>query len=270
MLGSSRGAFAEGHDAFVRVTSSDADPMVLAGDLFAVSATLDSSAALRRAIVDPSREPSARQGLAKRLFGGKITDAALEVLTSLAGGRWAADRDFTDSVENLAVEAAVVSADRAGRLDDLEDELFRFGRVVDGNHPLREAVTDRSRSAADKATLVATLLGDKVGPETQLLTRQAVVAPRGRRFDRAVEVYEAIAAKRREELTATVTSAVALDPTQRARLGAALSEIYGRQVQLNLAVDPEVLGGIRVAIGDEVVDGTILRRLDDARRRLAG
>lgn len=270
MIGSSRDAFARGRDTFLQVVGSGVDKMALAQDLFGMTAALDSSAGLRRALVDPSREPATKTALVTRLFDGKVSDGALIVASGLCAGRWAADRDFTDSVENLAVEAVVWAAEDAGRLDDLEDELFRFGRVVDGNTALRDAVTDPSRSGEDKAVLVEDLLSDKVGPEMQLLARQSVLAPRGRRFDRVVEAYEAIAARRREELTATVTTAVPLDASQRERLGRALSEIYGRQVQLNVAIDPEVLGGIRIQIGDEVVDGTILRRLDSARRRLAG
>lgn len=244
--------------------------MTLAGDLFGVSAALESSAGLRRALVDPSREPAAKTALLTRLFDGKVVEPALIVVVALAHGRWANDRDFTDSVENLAVEAVVWAAQDAGRLGDLEDELFRFGRVVDGNHALRDALSDPARTGHDKAALVEELLGDKVGPEMRLLARQSVLAPRGRRFDRVIEVYEAIAARRRQELTATVTTAVPLDPAQLQRLGRALQDIYGKAVQLNLAVDSAVLGGIRVQIGDEVVDGTILRRLDTARRHLTG
>jgi F-type H+-transporting ATPase subunit delta len=270
MIGSSREAWARAHDTFVQVVGSEIDAMALASDLFGMSSALDSSAGLRRALVDPARDAASKTRLVTRLFDGKVSDGALIVLSSLSAGRWATDRDFTDTVESFAVEAVVRAAQSAGRLDDLEDELFRFGRVVDGNTALRAAITDPSRSGKDKAALVDDLLGTKVGPETRLLARQSVLAPRGRRFDRVVEAYGAIAARRRDELTAMVTTAVALDPAQRERLARALGEIYGRAVQLNVAMDPGVLGGIRIQVGDEVVDGTILRRLETARRRLAG
>ena len=142
--------------------------------------------------------------------------------------------------------------------------------MVTGNTGLREALWDRGRSAADKETLIGRLVQGKVAPETLRLARQAVHAPRGRHFDRVLETYVAVAAKRREQLTAVVTAAVPLDDTQRHRLAQALSGIYGKSVQVNVVLDPEVVGGIRVQVGDEVVDGTILRRLEEARRLLAG
>jgi F-type H+-transporting ATPase subunit delta len=86
-----------------------------------------------------------------------------------------------------------------------------------------------------------------------------------------LEQYVAAVARRREQLTAIVTTAVDLDERQRERLAAALSSYYGgKDVHLNIVLDPSVLGGIRVQIGDDVVDGTILRRLEEARRLLAG
>ncbi len=88
--------------------------------------------------------------------------------------------------------------------------------------------------------------------------------------NRTLELYLALAAKRREQLTAVVIAAVPLDETQRHRLAAALQGIYGKPVQLQLVIDEKVVGGIRVQIGDEVVDGTILSKLEGARRHFAG
>lgn len=270
MQGSSRGALVAGHDALAAALRSGQDWSVLAEDLFGVSATLDSSASLRRALADPSRDAAARRGLAAALFGGRVGEAAAEVLAALASQRWSQERDLADTVEELAVETVLASAEAGGRLDALEDELFRFGRVVAGSPDLREAVTDRHAEGSAKAGLVDVLLRDKTGTETIRLARQAVLAPRGRRFDRIIERYLTLAARRREQLTATVLAATPLDEEQRHRLAAALGGIYERTVQVNVVLDPEVIGGLRVQVGDEVVDGTILARLEDARRRLAG
>src|SRR4029079_913608 len=139
MQGSSRAAFAAGHDAFAAALGSGADRSALGEDLFAVTAALDSSAALRRALVDPSRSVAAKQALADGLFGPKVSAAATDVLKVLVSQRWADDQDLGDAIESLAVEAVVVSAEANGRLDDLEDELFRFGRVVAADPGLREA-----------------------------------------------------------------------------------------------------------------------------------
>jgi F-type H+-transporting ATPase subunit delta len=268
MRGSSRAAFAAGHEAFVAALGSGAYGSALAGDLFGVTGALDSSASLRRALVDPSRDAAAKRGLVQGLFGSRISTAAASVLNALVAGHWADDQDLGDATETLAVEALVASAEADGRLDALESDLFRFGRVVAADSGLRDALSAQGGDDNVKAALVETLLQGKASTETIRLARQAAVAPRGRRFGRVLESYLAVAARRREQLTATVTAAVPLDDAQRQRLVRALSAIYDGPVQINIVLDPAVVGGIRVQVGDEVVDGTILRRLQEAERAL--
>lgn len=266
MQGSSRAAARAARDAFGTSLDSGADLRILAEDLFGITAALDENAALRRALADPSREGPAKAELVRRLFSGRVSAAAGALLEMLVAQRWSAERDLSDTLESLAVEAVVASAERAGRADQVEDELFRFERIVAGNPALRDALTDRRADVRSKERVVARLLAGRASDETIRLARQAVLAPRGRRFDRVLEGYLAVAATRREELAATVTTAVDLDVRQRERLVAALSRHYGKPVHLNVVLDPSVVGGIRVQVGDDVVDGTILRRLEEARR----
>jgi F-type H+-transporting ATPase subunit delta len=268
MQGSSRAAFAAGHDAFATALGSGADGSALAEDLFGVTTTLDSSVSLRRALVDPSRDATAKRALVQALFGTRISAAATGLLGDLVSQRWADDPDLGDALESLAVEAVVATAEGAGQLDALEDDLFRFGRVVAADSGLRDALSAHGGDENVKAALVEALLKGKASAQTIRLVRQAAIFPRGRRFGRVLESYLAVAARRREQLTATVTAAVALDEAQRQRLAQALSRIYHRAVQITVVLDPAVVGGIRVQVGDEVVDGTILRRLQEAERAL--
>jgi F-type H+-transporting ATPase subunit delta len=268
MQGSSRAAFAAGHHAFAAALGTGADGSALAEDLFAVTGALDSSASLRRALVDPSRDASAKSGLVEGLFGPKIGAAAASVLDALVSQHWADDQDLGDATESLAVEALVASAEAGGRLDALEDDLFRFGRVVAADTGLRDALSAHGGDQSVKAALVETLLQGKASTETIRLARQGALWPRGRRYGRVLESYLAVAARRREQLTATVTAAFPLGEVQAQRLALALSRIYSRAVQVNVVLDPGVVGGIRVQVGDEVVDGTILRRLQEAERAL--
>src|SRR6476659_7290428 len=157
MRGSSRAAFAAGHDAFVAVLGGGADWTALAEDLFGITAALDASASLRRALADPSREASAKRERVGRLFGGKVGDAALSVLSELVAQRWSEERDLTDSLERLGVETVTASAEAGRRLDTLEDELFRFARVVAGTAELRDAVADRNADRGAQADLVGRL-----------------------------------------------------------------------------------------------------------------
>ena len=239
-------------------------------DLFAVTSLLDSSVRLRRALTDPARDGAAKGAFLRQTLGGKITPAALETVAALASGRWAAGRDLADACERVAVLAVVTQADRAGRLDALEDELFRFARTVAGNPALRDALADRTAPDADRASLVSRLLVDKASPEAIQLARRAAVSPRGVRAEKLLEEWVEVAAKRREQFVAHVVSAHPLTEQQRDRLAAGLARQYGRAIRVNAEVDPDLVGGLRIKVGDDVIDGSISTRLAEARRRLAG
>lgn len=238
--------------------------------LFAVTALLDGSAGLRRALTDPSRDGQDKAALVARLLDGQVPGEVVDLVSGLVRSRWARSRDLSDTIEELSVTSVLASAQAADRLGTVEDELFRFGRIVDGSPDLRAALTDRTSTGERKAELVQRLLQGKVEQETLRLARQAVLAPRGLRLDAVLARYGELGARRRELLVAHVVVAAPLDQEQRDRLSAALARQQGHQVHLNIDVDPTILGGIRVEIGDEVLDGTVSRKLDDARRRLAG
>ena len=270
MQGSSRVAAAKGQEVLDGILGDGVDTATLADELFAATSAIDGSAALRRALADPSGEGEAKRGLAIRVFGGKLSDPAVRLVGELAAQRWTADRDLTDTLEGLAVQAILAGAERDGRIDQVEDELFRFERAVAADAGLRDALSIRNTDASGKTGLVRTLLSGKASAETIRLASQAASAPRGRKIERTLEEYLRLAAVRRDQLTAVVTSAVHLDEQQQARLRSALEGIYRKTVVLQTIVDPEVVGGIHVRVGDEVVDGTIARRIDEARRHVAG
>lgn len=268
MQGVSRGALKTARETLHRVLDSGVDWGRLSADLFGVVDVLDGHAALRRALGDPSRETEAKQDLVARLFGGKIDDGSLEVLKEASGSRWSTERDFSDAVEELAVETQFAMADAAARADDVEEQLFRFERTVAGHGDLRDRLDDRRSEAGDKATLVRRLVDGKVHPEAEALLVRAASAPRGRRFAKTIEEYLAVGERLRDQFSALVTVAGPLSQEQQERLARALERIYERRVLLQIVVDESVLGGIRVQVGDEVVDGTVLRRLEGARRAM--
>lgn len=269
MAGSSRAARVAADKALTSALDG-VDRAALAEELFSIAAAIDGNISLRRAFADPSREGSAKRDLAERLFGGKVSESANGVIGEVVAQRWSSEGDLADAVEALAVRALLASAEKAGRIDDVENQLFRFERIVAADTGLRDTLSSRNTDAEGKAGVVRRLLEGKVAPETLRLAEQAVRVDRGRRLDRVLESYLKLAADRREELTALVTVAVALDERQQGRLKSALRSIYGKPVSLQTVLDKSVVGGIRVQIGDEVVDGTVVRRLDTVRRDLAG
>ncbi len=235
-------------------------------DLFALTAVIRSEPRLRRTLTDASLDASARSGLVRSLFGRKVDEVAAEVVATAVGHRWTSPGDLALGLERLGVETTVRGAGDPGRL---ADELFDVERLVSQAPALRNALGDPARTVADKQVLLRDLLGTRVLPATALLVEQALSGTH-RTIGLALEDYQRIASAVQGERVATVRSARPLSAPEHDRLEAALSRQYDRSVHLNVVVDPTLVGGLRVEIGDDVIDGSVASRLDDARRRLAG
>ncbi|MFF7278764.1 F0F1 ATP synthase subunit delta [Streptomyces griseorubiginosus] len=271
MNGASREALAaarERLDALTDNTSVDAGS--LADELAAVTALLDREVSLRRVLTDPAQAGEAKAELAQRLIGTQVGGPAADLVAGMVRSRWSQSRDLVDALEVLASIADLTAAQQRGKLDSVEDELFRFGRIVTSSTELRAALTNRSATASAKRELLGSLLGGRADATTERLVTRLVAAPRGRSLESGLESLSKLAAERRDRMVAVVTSAVPLSDRQKQRLSGALAKLYGRQMHLNLDVDPEVLGGIRVQVGDEVINGSIADRIEDAGRRVAG
>jgi F-type H+-transporting ATPase subunit delta len=241
----------------------------LANELFAVTGLLDTEHGLRRALSDPGKPAAEKGTVVSTLLHGKVTARAEALVVAAAEARWASSGDLADAIEQLAIEATVLAAEADDGLDDLEDGLFRFGRVVAANPDLRAALADPSLPFRGKRELLHTLLDGKVTPVTLGLIDQMVAHPRGRPLAVALDMCADVAARRRQQLIAVVRTAVELSASQRARLARALARSYGHDVHLDVVIDPSVMGGISVQIGDELIDGTVASRLAAVRRKLA-
>ena len=150
MRGSSRTSARAVQETFQSVLDGQVDRARLGEDLFGITDALDGTIALRRAVSDPSRDGADKAGLVEKLFGGKVSPEAVVVAKKAAGQRWAAERDLTDTLESLAVASVVAAAEAQGRADQMEDDLFRFERIVAGNPGLRDALTDRRADPESK------------------------------------------------------------------------------------------------------------------------
>jgi F-type H+-transporting ATPase subunit delta len=262
-----RGASADAYAAAAAVLPGTGDLGRVGQDLFGTADLLRSEPGLRRVATDVSLRGEAKADLLRGVLGDKVSSEALDVVATAVAQRWTSGRDLSDALEQLGVVATVRST--GSDANRLEDEVFAVGRLVQANPELRDALSDPARSRADKSALVEGLLGDKVLPATVALVQQSLSGSH-RTVSVALAAYQKVAAEVRGEGVATVRVARPLAEGERDRLAAALAQSYGRDVHLNVVVDPEVIGGIRVEIGDDVIDGTVASRLDDAGRKLAG
>ncbi|GAA0942945.1 F0F1 ATP synthase subunit delta [Nonomuraea longicatena] len=269
MRGLSRTSLAEVEERF-NAAAGSADLGTLSDELFAVADLLDREHGLRRALSDPARAAEQKVQMVDALLEGKVGQAAIATVSAAVAARWSRAGDLTDVLERLGVVAASAEAEGQGKLDDVEDEIFRFGRIVAANPGLRRALTDPAAPAGAKEQLLHGLLDGKAAPSTLRLVTQLALRPRGRSLESGLEEYGLILAQQRQRLVAVVRSAIALTEEQKQRLTAWLRTSYGRDVHLNVEVDPRVLGGFSVRIGNEIIDTTIVGRIEEVRRRLAG
>lgn len=263
-----RGASAEAQAGLrEKVDAAGADLSALGDDLLGAAAVFRAEPGLRRVATDQSVDASAKAGLVRGIFDGKVSATGLDLIADAAGRRWTAPRDLADVLENLGVVAVVKSA--GGDAGRLADELFAISETVNGSADLRGALSDPARSVADKADLLRGLLEGKALPASIRLAELALNGSH-RTVVVALTEFQKIAAAVKDESVAKVRVARALTDAERQRLTDALTRQYGRPVHVNISVEPGLIGGMRVEIGDDVIDGSVSARLDDARRKLAG
>ncbi|HKH55494.1 MAG TPA: F0F1 ATP synthase subunit delta [Propionibacteriaceae bacterium] len=249
----------------VRSGPSESDTSRLGEDLFAVVDALESSPSLRRAVTDPGRPEQNRQQLVHAVLNGKVSKTAVDIVAEGAAMRWAGGRTYAAALERQGARATLMAAESADQLENTEDELFRFARLVDGNPGLRNALADRSVRLAHRQELVGSLLAGKASDATIALAKRAVAA-RERTFGQTIEGYVTLAAAQKNRIVATVRVATPLTDEQRERLQRTLRNQVGRDVAIQEVIDENVVGGVRVELGDEVIEGTVASRLHDVRR----
>ncbi len=240
----------------------------IAGELLALAGLLTAEHRLRRALSDPARPGEDRAELIRTVLGDQVSEQVSELAAALAAGRWSTAGDLLDAVELLGVEAMLAAAESTGNLGEVEDELFRFGQVVNGDSVLAAALGDASATPARRRELVRALLDGKADASTVRLAELSVTGFGGRNFSASLSRLVELAAERRERRVAYVRVAAPLSDADEQRLAANLSRIYGQEVSLKVSVEPEVLGGVSVQIGHDLYDGTTLRRLHQARTAL--
>lgn len=238
-----------------------------AEQLFSAARSIGGSLQLRAIIADQSTDSENKKRAIDAVFGRSLNAIALDLLKTAVENRWSNGDDLLGGIEELGLRAAAESADDG---TTIESELFAFSRAVSSNAELELAVGSKLGDTAQKVTLVDTLLGSKVSPQTLTIVKQLVQQPRGRRIGALVRYAASVVADQSGLAVATVTSARPIAEEQLDRLRVGLSKSYGRELEINSVLDPAMIGGIRVQVGDDVIDGSVASRLNELRLQLAG
>lgn len=246
---------------------ADSADLATGESLFDAGRVIGNSAQLLAAIGDASADETAKTALVTAVFAPTVTPLALELLQSAAAARWSSQQDLLAGIEELALRVTAASAPADVSIDA---ELFSFGAAVSSDADLELALTSKLTDPAAKVSLVNALLKGKASAQTVIIVRHLVQQPRGRRIGELLGDAAAIVADQADTMLATVISATRLTATQLDRLAKTLTARYGRNLTINQVIDPAVVGGLKVQIGDDVIDGSIATRLKDLRLQLAG
>ncbi|MBM3656373.1 MAG: F0F1 ATP synthase subunit delta [Actinobacteria bacterium] len=270
LVGASRESRAQARVLLDNILKTPIDVVAFSNDIFAIVQVLDSSAALRRGLTDPARDKEDKSALVQTLLKNKFSGAAIELLQELTKMRWSSPADFSNVLEQLAIETETSAANMVEELDRLEEEIFVLSRIIASNSELRQSLSSPIFSPAAKQSLITSLIRGKVSASTSRLLNHIASGLRGRNIESTMSYYQAAIAARRERLVAFVRIAVPISVTQRKKLESVLAEKIGQPVRVNLEIDKAVLGGVSIRFGDELIDATIASRIADVGRALAG
>jgi F-type H+-transporting ATPase subunit delta len=249
------------------VLGNQATVSLKAGEqLLDASLVLAGSPQLRSALADDTAEVENRRGIVAAVFG-EYTPVAKTVLESLVSQRWSSANDLVAGIEELGIRAV---ADSAPKSVSIDGDLFAFATAVSSNAELELALGSKLGSVDGRISLVKTLLGSKASEQTVSIVAALIAQPRGRRVGELLRYAANLVAEQAGVAIATVTVASPLSAARLGRLQKALSAQYDKEIRINEVVDERVLGGMRIQIGDEVIDGTISNRISDLRLQLAG
>ncbi|WP_144765311.1 F0F1 ATP synthase subunit delta [Curtobacterium sp. 9128] len=240
--------------------------LAVGAEILAAGRVVAGASQLLGLLADPTADVVGKKAVVDRVFAGQA-DATRAVLTAVAGSRWSSHEDLLAGIEDAGVRAVAATADSG---TSIEAELFAFETAVRSDAGLELALGTKLGSPDQKGSLVERLIGGKSSPQTVTILSNLVQQPRGRRIGELVRDASRIVADQSDKLVATVITASALSEAQAARVARGLSERYGRDIIVNHVVDPAVVGGVRVQVGGDVIDGTVSTRLADLRLQLAG
>ena len=251
----------------LRATAEDA--WRIGNELFSVTNVLDRNIRLERALTDPSRPVEDKVALLNKLVGDQAHEMTMEILTDLVGRRWSRVSDIANAVEDFGVDGMMYYADATDATLQVSIELAELHSALLNLPVIRSGLSSDRAPAEARIKLLYALVGNKdLKKVTMRLAEHAACNPRRRRYLSTIHWLINKFSRHMGESMVTVTTAAPLNQEQVDKLIAVYSKKLGRPVHINSNVDPTVIGGMRIEIGDEVTDNTVVAQLQQLQRRV--
>lgn len=267
MASSTRQSRAELADSTAAMLASA--ELQVARELLVASSSLHASVQLRNALSDPSAQSDSKKKLIEAVFGSKMSTTTAQVLTAIVNRRWSKPRDIADTAEILAVRLVAAIVAKTGASDKLLSELFALQQVLNGDSELELALSSSQATAEGKQKLLTKIFGGKLSVEAEVLLLESVNSRAAKHSADVLGKYADLIAEFSAESVAEVRVARQISASQLVKLQTALSKKFGRNLSLNVVIDESVVGGVRVAVGGQVLDATVQTKINHARLQLA-
>lgn len=266
----SKRALAQFSPVFTAIVTASDEKFVISQDLFDVEKIFSENSPLLRAITDPSRTEEDKTVLVDKLLANSIDKSSLEIIKKLIAMRWSKETDLLEALETLAIEALLLQADKEEKLHKIESDLFAVVNILKKDRQLRNTLTDvRTYDVKDRVSLMEKIFASQVDEFSLKLLKRAIIHTKRTGLSVYISHLAEVVAAHTNNLLATVTVATPLNAQQTTRLEEILHKAYGKQVIINELIDKELIGGIRIRIGQTLIDGSLLSSMEQARQSLA-
>lgn len=245
------------------------DAWRIGNELFTITKVLDDSIQLERALTDPSRPVADKVAVLTELLGDNAHPMTMEIMTDLVSRRWSRARDIANAVEDFGVDAMMYYADATGATLQVSVELSELHSALLNLPVVRAKLYDYQATSEARVKLFHEVFSGKtLNKVTMRLAEHATCNLRRRRYLETIQWLINKLSRHMGESMVTVTTATPLKKEQIKRLVEVYSAKVGRQVHINSVVDPTVLGGMRIQVGDEVTDNTVVAQLQNLHRKV--
>lgn len=245
------------------------DAWRIGNELFTITKVLDDSIQLERALTDPSRPVAGKVAVLTELLGDNVHPMTMEIMTDLVSRHWSRARDIANAVEDFGVDAMMYYADATGATLQVSVELSELHSALLNLPVVRAKLYDYQATSEARVKLFHEVFSGKtLNKVTMRLAEHATCNLRRRRYLETIQWLINKLSRHMGESMVTVTTATPLKPEQIKRLVEVYSAKVGRQVHINSVVDPTVLGGMRIQVGDEVTDNTVVAQLQNLHRKV--